>query len=66
MAATWDQSTVAVYVDRVFVLTVPSQGDVLNPSVTIQSPPGRHMVGAADQKPGSGSNQDLRAPCLWT
>ena len=36
VAATWDQSTVAVYVDGVSVLTVPSQGGVLNPAVTTQ------------------------------
>jgi len=36
VAATWDQSTVAVYIDGVSVLTVPSQGGVLNPAATTQ------------------------------
>jgi len=36
VAATWDQSTTAVYVDGIPVLSVPSQGGVLNPAVTTQ------------------------------
>jgi Tol biopolymer transport system component len=36
VAATWDQTTIAIYADGVQIATAPSQGGILNPAATTQ------------------------------